>query len=104
MAETRTQESPEHAARLLEEPVAKLQLCTALDLPDFPESWRYETGRRTNFGIDQCFLHVKLTARDSFLEQEDAAARSRKAAEAPRALVEAGRPPSFFTKIFAIKA
>ena len=100
----RTQKSIEHAAKVLEEPVAKLHLCTALDLPDVPKTWLYETGRRTNFGSDPCFLHVMLTARDSFLEQEDAAATSRKAAEAPRALVEAGRPPSFFTKIFAIKA
>ncbi len=100
----RTQESLEHAAKVLEEPVAKLHLCTALDLPDIPKTWLYETGSRTNFGIDPCFLHVMLTARDSFLEQEDAAARSRKAADSPRAWMETGRPPSCFTKIFAIMA
>ena len=98
-----TKEALEHAARVLEVPAAKLHSCTALELPDFPWAWLYEAWHRTNFGTNPCVLHVMLTARDSFLEQEDAAARNRVAAKALRALVATGKPPPFFTRIFALK-
>ena len=98
-----TQEALEHAARVLEAPAAKLHPCTALELPDFPWAWHYEAWHHTNFGNDPSYLHVVLTARDSFRGEEDAAARDRMAADALRALVETGKPPPFFTKIFAIK-
>ena len=98
-----TQEALEHAARVLEVPAAKLHPCTALELPDFPWAWLYEAWHRTNFGNDPSYLHVMLTARDSFRGEKDAAARNRMAADALRALVETGKPPPFFTRIFAIK-
>ena len=61
-----TQEALEHAARVLEVPAAKLHPCTALELPDFPWAWHYEAWHHTNFGNDPSYLHVVLTARDSF--------------------------------------
>ena len=98
-----TQEALEHAARELEVPAASLQPYTVVELPDFPWAWRYEAWHRSKFGDDPSYVRVLFTARDNFRGEEEATARRRVAADALRALVETGKPPPLFSRVFACR-
>ena len=97
------QEALEHAARKVDVPAANLQAYTVVELPDFPWAWRYEAWHRSKFGDDPSYVRVLLTARDNIRGEEDATARRRVAADAFRALVETGKPPPFFSRVFAFR-